>query len=34
MKEVIDGFREQMATDVSGVASGMDKCQQTLQNLT
>jgi len=34
IQELVDEFRKQMATDVSGVASAMDKCQQTLQNLT
>ena len=34
IQELVDEFRKQMATDVSGVASGVDKCQQTLQNLT
>jgi len=33
MQEPIHEFRKQMATDVSGVASGVDKCQQTLQHL-
>ena len=32
--ELVDEFRKQMETDVSGVASGVDKCQQTLRNLT
>jgi len=34
IQELVDEFRKQMATDVSGVASGVDKCQQTVQNLT
>jgi len=34
LQELVDEFRRQMATDVSGVTSGVDKCQQTLQNLT
>jgi len=34
IQELVDEFRKQMATDVSGVVSGVDKCQQTLQNLT
>jgi len=34
IQELVDEFRKQMAIDVSGVASGVDKCQETLQNLT
>ena len=34
IQEIVVEFHQQMATDVSRVESGVDKCQQTLQNLT
>jgi len=34
VNELVDEFRQQMTTDVSGVANDVDKCQQKLQKLT
>jgi len=34
INEVVDEFRQQMKTDVSGVADDVDKCQEKLQQLT
>jgi len=34
VQELVDEFRQQMKTDVSGVADDADKCQQKLQQLT
>jgi len=34
VNEVVDEFRQQMKTDVSGVANDVDKCQEKLQLLT
>jgi len=34
INELVDEFRRQMTTDVSGVADDVDKCQQKLQQLT
>jgi len=34
VNELVDEFRQQMKTDISGVANDVDKCQQKLQQLT